>query len=116
MEIAQHGAARRAKNRLRGEFLGDICAIAESDFANRWMAAVDEAAFELGYASAMRKTCIGLQTDVRRLLPIGNNPMLTGALIRIFDDVGHLCAWLDTDCNHKVLRNGVSLQRASAGG
>ena len=38
---------------------------------------VDEgAAFEFGYAFALGKTCVGLQTDVRRLLTTGNNPMI----------------------------------------
>src|SRR5262245_47713244 len=39
--------------------------------------AIDEgAAFELGYAFALGKECFGLQTDVRRLLSTGNNPMI----------------------------------------
>jgi nucleoside 2-deoxyribosyltransferase len=46
---------------------------------------VDEgAAFELGYAFALGKRCVGLQTDSRRLLPLGNNPMIQGALTHVF--------------------------------
>src|SRR5688500_11787551 len=38
---------------------------------------IDEGvAFEIGFMYAMRKTCVGLQTDVRRALPTGNNPMI----------------------------------------
>lgn len=56
--------------------------------------AVDEgAAFELGLAFALNKVCVGLQTDPRRLLPMGNNPMLTGPLIRLFGSVDDLSAW-----------------------
>jgi|SRR5208283_1107505 len=56
--------------------------------------AVDEgAAFELGYAHAIGKVCIGLQTDPRRLLPFGNNPMITGPLITIFVSVDALLSW-----------------------
>lgn len=55
---------------------------------------VDEgAAFELGYASALGKTCIGLQTDVRKLLPYGNNPMLNSALRFILKSIDELSVW-----------------------
>ena len=53
--------------------------------------AVDEgASFELGVAHTMGKLCVGLQTDFRRLAPFGNNPMLTGALAKIYLDVESL--------------------------
>ena len=56
--------------------------------------AVDEgAAFELGYAYALGKTCYGLQTDVRRLLGTGNNPMIDSSLERVFQNVGDLLTW-----------------------
>lgn len=56
---------------------------------------VDEgAAFELGYAFALGKQCIGLQTDPRRLLPSGNNPMIERPLERCFDSVGALVDWI----------------------
>jgi nucleoside 2-deoxyribosyltransferase len=55
---------------------------------------VDEgASFELGVAYALGKTCVGLQTDPRRLLPLGNNPMLEGALSAIFHSVDDLMKW-----------------------
>jgi nucleoside 2-deoxyribosyltransferase len=57
---------------------------------------VDEgAAFEMGYAHALGRPCVGLQTDPRRLLPIGNNPMLDGALQHIFKDVNEVIAWVE---------------------
>src|SRR5262249_18618211 len=38
---------------------------------------IDEGvAFEIGYMHALDKYRIGLQTDMRRLLPTGNNPMI----------------------------------------
>ena len=55
---------------------------------------IDEgASFELGFAYAKGKNCIGLQTDARRLLPIGNNPMIDEAVERIFSTVGELLHW-----------------------
>jgi nucleoside 2-deoxyribosyltransferase len=56
---------------------------------------IDEGvAFELGFASAMGCTCVGLQTDVRRALPTGNNPMIGGCLERIFHTSGELFDWV----------------------
>ena len=101
----------------RQVFLGDIRAIIESHYVLIVMdgRTVDEgAAFELGYASALRKTCIGLQTDVRRLLPFGNNPMLTGALVNTFQNIDALCIWLETDLHRDLIQNTTRpLQRAS---
>jgi len=55
---------------------------------------VDEgAAFEIGYCYSKGKVCVGLQTDSRRLLPIGNNPMINGPLINIFTSIDSLLAW-----------------------
>ena len=42
---------------------------------------IDEGAcFELGYAYCRGKICVGLKTDVRSLLTIGDNPMVECAL------------------------------------
>ena len=55
---------------------------------------VDEgAAFELGIAYSYRKPCVGYQSDPRRLLPVGNNPMIECALETVFDDAAHLAEW-----------------------
>jgi nucleoside 2-deoxyribosyltransferase len=88
----------------RRVFETDLRAIIESDYVLIIMdgRSIDEgAAFELGYASALGKACIGLQTDMRRLLPIGNNPMITGALAHVFSDIRALCAWLTSDVRRK---------------
>lgn len=56
--------------------------------------AVDEgAAFELGVAFSEGKECFALQTDWRQLLPVGQNPMLVGALNQIFYNLDDLVLW-----------------------
>jgi len=63
---------------------------------------VDEgAAFELGFACARNKLCIGLQTDMRRLLPIGNNPMIDSPLTEVFEDLDSLIRWANVHTNLK---------------
>jgi len=54
----------------------------------------DGVAFELGYAKSLNKVCIGLQTDVRRQLPTGNNPMIECSCDGIFSNFVLLKAWL----------------------
>ena len=55
---------------------------------------VDEgAAFELGFAYALGKPCYGLQTDTRRLLPSGNNPMIEFSLRSVFRSLEELRSW-----------------------
>jgi nucleoside 2-deoxyribosyltransferase len=55
---------------------------------------VDEGvAFELGYAFARGKVCIGFRTDTRVLLPGGLNPMVQGALLTILGSESELSAW-----------------------
>jgi len=55
---------------------------------------VDEgAAFELGCAFALGKECYGLQTDIRRLLTTGNNPMIDCGLRRVFQSIEELLTW-----------------------
>jgi hypothetical protein len=56
---------------------------------------VDEGvAFEIGYAYALGKYCVGLQTDVRRALPTGNNPMIGRSLSLIFRSIPELITWI----------------------
>lgn len=58
---------------------------------------VDEgAAFELGYAYARNKLCCGIQTDPRRLLPPGNNPMIEMPLHKIFAGIEDVGRWADS--------------------
>lgn len=55
---------------------------------------VDEgAAFELGYAVALGKHCVGLQTDPRRLMPLGNNPMIQVPLSYILTSKAQVERW-----------------------
>jgi nucleoside 2-deoxyribosyltransferase len=55
---------------------------------------VDEgAAFELGFAHAMGKCCVGYRTDVRVLLPWGLNPMVTVPLSETFTCIETLESW-----------------------
>jgi nucleoside 2-deoxyribosyltransferase len=55
---------------------------------------IDEGAvFELGFAFSTGKHCIGLQTDPRRLLPLGNNPMIECALEKVFSDTSEMNIW-----------------------
>jgi nucleoside 2-deoxyribosyltransferase len=57
---------------------------------------IDEgAAFELGYAFALGKACVGLKTDARSLFTFGDNPMIEGAVREIFHDETSLCRWLE---------------------
>ena len=78
-------------------FRGDIAAIRRSEVFLVVLdgRTVDEgASFELGFAYALGKTCLGLQTDPRRLLPMGNNPMIDSALSRVFNSTNDLIQWL----------------------
>ena len=54
----------------------------------------DGVAFEIGYSKSLNKVCIGLQTDVRRQLPTGNNPMIECSCEEIFSDLELLKIWL----------------------
>jgi hypothetical protein len=64
---------------------------------------VDEgAAFELGIAYWRGKRCVGLQTDPRRLLPMGNNPMIACALERVFLDSASVILWAKQFINTRI--------------
>jgi len=67
---------------------------------------IDEGvAFEIGYAYARGKTCIGLQTDSRRLAAWGNNPMISGALKYIFYNEADLFSWINNNSIQTTLMN-----------
>lgn len=56
---------------------------------------IDEGAcFELGYAFCLGKVCVGLKTDVRSLLPIGDNPMIECALHMKFAEAEDAFEWI----------------------
>jgi nucleoside 2-deoxyribosyltransferase len=90
-------------------FQGDLSAINTADLLLAILdgRAIDEGtAFELGFAYAIGKPCFGLQTDPRRLLPYGNNPMIDQSLTQIFDSLDELKSWAirytstDSEGNH----------------
>ena len=77
-------------------FSSDVTAMRAADYVLIILdgRSVDEgAAFELGFAYAIGKTCIAYQSDPRRLLPSGNNPMLECAVSDIFSSKSELRQW-----------------------
>jgi nucleoside 2-deoxyribosyltransferase len=78
-------------------FAADLRAIDRCDILllNMDGRVIDEGAcFELGYAYSRGKLCIGLKTDVRSLLPIGDNPMIDCALRAVFREIDVACEWI----------------------
>ena len=78
-------------------FIADINAIQACDilFIVLDGRTVDEGAcFELGVAYTLGKICLGLQTGPRRLLEIGNNPMITASLDYIFLSTHEVESWI----------------------
>lgn len=62
---------------------------------------IDEGvAFEIGFANARGCLCLGLQSDTRRALPSGNNPMIGQALSSIFAKTSDLIAYIS--CDHSL--------------
>jgi nucleoside 2-deoxyribosyltransferase len=93
-ELIQRGIAQQAAYKI--VFDRDISAIKTCDalVINLDGRAVDEgAAFELGFAHALGKECVGYRTDVRVLLPWGLNPMISVALSRTFACPENLEMW-----------------------
>jgi nucleoside 2-deoxyribosyltransferase len=89
-------------------FLQDLTALRACDAVviNLDGRAVDEgAAFELGFAYALGKRCVGYRTDVRVLLPWGLNPMVTVPLIETFTSTETLENWArELQCESENLR------------
>jgi nucleoside 2-deoxyribosyltransferase len=78
-------------------FDNDLSAMIAADFLIAVLdgATVDEGvAFETGYMFALGKTCIALQTDVRRALPTGNNPMIASSMSFVFQSIIELIDWV----------------------
>jgi nucleoside 2-deoxyribosyltransferase len=66
-------------------------------------ATIDEGvAYEMGFCKALNKVCVGLQTDIRRQLPTGNNPMINQACEAIFDDFENLVIWLKANISKET--------------
>jgi nucleoside 2-deoxyribosyltransferase len=81
----------------RRVFLADVEAIRHCDCLVAVLdgRSIDEGvAFEIGVAWAVGRRCVGLQTDPRRLMPIGNNPMIDCALEAVFTTIEGLVDWL----------------------
>lgn len=95
VDLVKNGMpVEEAKNAI---FAGDLQAIERCDILLLVMdgRVIDEgASFELGYAYCRAKICIGLKTDVRSLLPIGDNPMIECALRGIFGDLDEISDWI----------------------
>ena len=80
-------------------FAGDLSAIRNADVLLAILdgRSIDEGtAFEIGFAYAIGKPCFGLQTDPRRLLPQGNNPMISKSLKQVFTTLETLQNWAAT--------------------
>ncbi len=78
-------------------FMLDMDAISQADCLIAILdgRAIDEGvAFELGIAYSYGKCCIGLQTDSRRLAWWGNNPMISSALEKTFENIEELVSWV----------------------
>jgi len=74
--VAPDEAAKRVFDIDRDAMERSDVIVAVLDGAN-----IDEGvAFEIGFMFGIGKYCIGLQTDMRRVLPTGNNPMIGSAL------------------------------------
>jgi len=92
--VADGMPVQEAKNTI---FARDIEAIERCDILLLVMdgRVIDEgASFELGYAYSRGKICIGLKTDVRSLLSIGDNPMVECGLREIFRDMQEVSKWI----------------------
>ncbi len=94
--IADGASVEEAKNTI---FCGDIAAIDRCNVLLLVMdgRVIDEgASFELGYAYSRGKLCIGLKTDVRQLLAVGDNPMIECALRAIFSNIDDVLLWINS--------------------
>lgn len=94
-DLVANGMEKNAAEKII--FEADISAIKDSDIIVAILdgANIDEGvAFELGFCRALEKVCVGLQTDVRRQLLTGNNPMISQSCLAIFDSIKELHRWL----------------------
>lgn len=53
-------------------------------------------AMEIGYCYAKGVLCLGVQSDFRRQLPSGNNPMIDGVFDKVFSTDGELIDYLNS--------------------
>lgn len=65
----------------------------------------DGVSFELGYATCLSKTCVGLATDSRRAAGYFRNPMWDCALQKVFYSIPELLEWVATfTANSEMIR------------
>lgn len=98
VNMVEHGVT--VEDAARAVFNADIQAIENCDFVVAVLdgRSIDEGvAFEVGFAYAKNKPCYGIQTDFRRLLPIGNNPMLSESIIHIFHTSKELLEYINNE-------------------
>ena len=82
----------------RAIYNADINALKECDILLAILngAHIDEGvAFEIGYMKGLGKDCIGYQSDIRRQLPLGNNPMIQMSLSKKFSNIQELLNWIE---------------------
>lgn len=94
VDLVAQGVA--VKEAYKSIFERDLEALRESDALLIVLdgRSIDEGAvFELGVAFSTGKRCVGLQTDPRRLLPLGNNPMIECALERVLPNTLEMSRW-----------------------
>jgi nucleoside 2-deoxyribosyltransferase len=78
-------------------FEKDCDAIRESDLLVAVLdgRSIDEGVcFELGYSFSRGITCVGLQTDPRRMIQGENNPMIEECLTECFSTEDALISWI----------------------
>lgn len=81
----------------RRVFENDVRAMRQSDLLIAILdgSHIDEGvAFEIGFVNGLGKQCIAYQSDVRRALPTGNNPMISQGITRNFAQMRDLVSWV----------------------
>jgi nucleoside 2-deoxyribosyltransferase len=112
MQLVKQGIAPAVAE--KAVFQKDLEAMLKADMIVAILdgANVDEGvAFEIGYMYALDKYLIGLQTDMRRVLPTGNNPMIAASLnlvctstADLLDAIRDYCSGSPKECNKPVGR------------
>ena len=86
-DLVRQGVPLEAARQL--VFEADVNALKHSNYVVAVLdgRTVDEGvAFEVGFARALGKMCIGLKTDDRTLLPSGDNPMIMAGCHELFSN------------------------------
>lgn len=97
IELTSEGMSPNAAARF--VFDADLLALRDADVVLAVLdgRTIDEGvAFEIGVAYERSIPCFGLQTDPRRLLPTGNNPMIDPALARVLNGLHEIEQWANS--------------------